>query len=187
MRALPLTAVLVVAVAGCVAATSPAGSPVGSVAASPSPGTTIGTTPSVAATQTGSVAASATPAPPPQAEIVTAAATIPGDLGTYVIDGGGSDSPAFPFDALPALSVGTRDTIGIRFIDGVAIGDFQVVITAAADTAASAPQAVPATRSADGLTLTAGPLPAGRWVLAARLFRADGRGDGVTYWAVTVT
>jgi hypothetical protein len=31
------------------------------------------------------------------------------------------------------------------------------------------------------------PLPAGCWVLGVNLFRADGRGSGITYWSVSVS
>ena len=40
--------------------------------------------------------------------------------------------------------------------------------------------------SADHRVLRLGPIPLGQWVVSVRLFRADGRGDGTTYWAITV-
>ena len=131
--------------------------------------------------------ATSTPAPPPLAEIVNADGNIPGALGTYSIDGRGSDAPWLPFSSLPGVSVAAGEMLTIRFVDGVGIGQWQVLLAPASVTAGLA------TRGVDGAVLgqladalTVGPLPAGSWVLQARLFRADERGDGLTYWAVTV-
>lgn len=123
----------------------------------------------------------------PVAELVTAQGTIQGALGTYVMDGAGSDAPWLPFSTIPSVEVGAADALQIRFADGAAIGDISTVFAAADDTSGAHPQAVPVgSRAADGSSVTAGPLPPGQWVLEARVFRADGRGDGLTYWAVTV-
>ena len=123
----------------------------------------------------------------PIAELVTAQGTIQGALGTYVMDGAGSDAPWLPFSTIPSVEVGAADALQIRFADGAAIGDISTVFAAADDTSGAHPQAVPVgSRAADGSSVTAGPLPPGQWVLEARVFRADGRGDGLTYWAVTV-
>lgn len=123
----------------------------------------------------------------PIAEIVTAQGAVLGALGTYSMDGAGSDAPWLPFSTIPSVEVGAADTFRIRFADGVAIGDVSTVFAAAADTSGARLQGVPvASRAADGASITEGPLPPGQWVLEARLFRADGRGDGLTYWAVTV-
>lgn len=128
-----------------------------------------------------------TPAPPPLAEIVTADGSIRGTLGTYSIDGRGSDAPWLPFASLPGVGVADGELLTIRFVDGVGIGQWQVLLAPASDTGGLA------TRGVEGGmlgpladVLTVGPLPAGSWVLQARLFRADERGDGLTYWAVTV-
>ena len=128
-----------------------------------------------------------TPAPPPLAEIVTADGSIQGTLGTYSIDGRGSDAPWLPFASLPGVGVADGELLTIRFVDGVGIGQWQVLLAPASDTGGLA------TRGVEGGmlgpladVLTVGPLPAGSWVLQARLFRADERGDGLTYWAVTV-
>ncbi|MES2209836.1 MAG: hypothetical protein V4515_06585 [Chloroflexota bacterium] len=129
----------------------------------------------------------ATAAPLPVAEIVVGDVTLVGGLGTYVIDGRGSDAPWLPFATVPALTVGSAETVTIRFSDGVPIGDWSAVIAPADDTSGSATRGVNgAALSADGLSASVGPLPVGRWVLQVRLFRADGRGDGLTYWAITV-
>ena len=129
----------------------------------------------------------ATPPPVPLAEIVTGDATTPGIVGSYTIDGRGSDGPWLPFTSLPAVGVGTRETPTLQFSDGTAIRNVQVLIASAADTSGTSSHGVSSTSlAADGHSVAIGPLPAGQWVIAARLFRADGRGDGTTYWAVTV-
>ena len=123
----------------------------------------------------------------PIAEVVTAQGTVLGALGTYVMDGAGSDAPWLPFSTIPSVEVGAGDTLLIRFADGAAIGDISPVFAAAADTSGARSQPAPgASRAADGSSVTVGPLPPGQWVLEARVFRADRRGDGLTYWAVTV-
>ena len=90
--------------------------------------------------------------------------------------------------ALPAVPTSARDALIVRFVDRVEIGDFLAVVAGAADTGGSSPLAVRAAPVAgDPASLRVGPLPPGKWVLSVRLFRADGRGDGTTYWAFTVT
>ena len=112
----------------------------------------------------------------------------PGDLGSYVIDDRGSDAPWLPFASLPAVRASARDALIVRFVDRVEIGDFLAVVAGAADTGGSSPLAVRAAPVAgDPASLRVGPLPPGKWVLSVRLFRADGRGDGTTYRAFTVT
>ena len=128
-----------------------------------------------------------TPAPLPVAEIVTPGATIVGNLGTYTIDGRGTDAPWLPFNSLPSITSRVGEVLTIRFSDGATIGDLAAVIASADDASGSTTYSVDGTLPpAGGATASVGPLPAGRWVLQVRLFRADGRGEGLTYWAVTV-
>ena len=146
-----------------------------------------GATTGASATPGPSAAPASTPSLLPVAEIVTADASIAGKLGSYDLDGGGSDSPWLAFDALPEVVVSATDRLILRFVDGAAIGDHRIVVATADDLSGTSPQGVPDPGlDADRTSLAVGPLPAGRWVLQARLFRADGRGDGVTYWALTV-
>ena len=123
----------------------------------------------------------------PVAELETAEGTILGELGTYSMDGVGSDAPWLPFAAVPAVEASSAEVLQIRFADGAAIGDVSAEFAAADDTRGAHPLGVPTgARADDGRSVSLGPLPAGRWVLEARVFRADGRGDGLTYWAITV-
>ncbi|HLE79446.1 MAG TPA: hypothetical protein VI687_03545 [Candidatus Limnocylindrales bacterium] len=179
---LTLVAVLAVACAAPVAQ-APSAEPSSAPSTAPEPIVTPDPTPVPTAAPT----ATSTPAPPPLAEIVTADGNIQGTLGTYSIDGRGSDAPWLPFSSLPGLSVAPGELLTIRFVDGVGIGQWQVLLAPASDTGGLA------TRGVDGGmlgpladVLVVGPLPAGSWVRQARLFRADERGDGLTYWAVTV-
>ncbi|MBI2763934.1 MAG: hypothetical protein HYX54_09340 [Chloroflexi bacterium] len=129
----------------------------------------------------------ATPAPDPVAELVTADTTIVGTLGSSSIDGRGSDAPWLPFDSLPPVATGVTDLLTVRFSDRVAVGDFSTVIATADDTSGSNPRGVDGSvLAADAKTVRVGPLPVGQWVLSITLFRADGRGQGTTFWAVTV-
>ena len=160
--------------AGSTAATLPA-SPVATVEA---------TTPSaVAPTNT----PAPTGAPPPLAVLMTADAAHAGNLGSYVIDGRGSDTPAYPFGSMDPIAVPAEAVLHMAFAGGEVIGDVSLTLDPPDDTTETQAQGVAGVElDAGGTSLTLGPLPVGRWVLAARLFRADGRGDGVTYWAVIV-
>ena len=174
-----------IVVAGCAGTASPAPTGTATAAAVPTPTATASTT--AASAPTATAAPAATDAPPPQAEIVIAGKATPGDLGSYVIDDRGSDGPWLPSATLPAVHAAATDALTVRFVDGVPIGEFVAVIAGAADTSGSSPRGVQAAATGgDAASLTVGPLPPGKWVLSVRLFRADGRGDGTTYWAVTV-
>ncbi len=131
--------------------------------------------------------ASSDPALRPVAELVTAQGTVLGALGTYVMDAAGSDAPWLPFTTVPAVEVGPVEMLQIRFADRAVIGDFSAEFATADDTRGAHVLGVPGGgRAVDGSSVTMGPLPAGQWVLEVRLFRADGRGDGLTFWAITV-
>jgi hypothetical protein len=185
----PLLSLVLAFIAASCAAASPSAAPEGSTAASRAPAAT----PSAAATPSPtpgaslapSVSATATPAPSPQAEILLPGTFYAGYLGSYEIDGHGSDGPWVPYDSLSHVVVGSQDTLTIRFVDGTDIGEADAVIAAASDTTGSSPRAVPVGPGGNATSVTVGPLPAGTWVLSVRLFRADGRGDGTTYWAIT--
>ncbi len=183
MKTIPsLILVATMVVVGCGAAGSPA--PSAATATASAAGT-----PAASITQPTPATAEpkVTPPPVPVAEIVTGDATTPGAIGSYSVDGRGSDAPWLPFVSLPSVGVGARETPSIQFADGTPLGNVQVLIAAAVDTSGASAQGVAsAFLAANGRSVVIGPLPAGRWVIAARLFRADGRGDGTTYWAITV-
>lgn len=123
----------------------------------------------------------------PVGVILTADATLAGELGSYTMDGAGADSPWLGAGGIPSLAIGPFDTISVALIDGVPIEDSTAVMAAADDARGSRTQAVPGAHlSADHRVLRLGPIPPGRWVVSVRLVRADGRGDGTTYWAITV-
>ena len=188
MRPVVVVLVAVGLVVGCSGTTASA--PTATFVATGVPGPTAIASPASTSTADPTPAPSAvtaTEAPPPQAEITIAGSVTPGELGSYVIDDHGSDGPWLPFDTLPGFHVAPTETLIVRFVDGVAISDYLAVMAAAADSSGTAPRGVPA-RAADtaSQSLVVGPLPLGTWVLSVRLFRADGRGDGTTYWAVTV-
>ena len=129
----------VLAVAAC---SSPAASRGPTPTSASTAGATLPTGSDLASPTASAPAPSTTPAPIPLAEIVTADASIAGHIGTYDIDGRGSDSPALPFDTLPSVVVGKADVLSLQFVDRVAIGDHQVVITTATDTNGSSPQEI---------------------------------------------
>ncbi len=129
------------------------------------------------------------PASLPVAEIRTATGSVVGKLGSYTLDGRGSDAPWQPFATVPSVTLDAGENLAARFADGAAIGDWSAVIAGADDTTGSDQRGVAGTGIAGagpGQTVGIGPFPIGQWVLQVRLFRADGRGEGLTYWAVSV-
>lgn len=185
-------ALLVGIAAGC-------GAPPGGAGPGVTPGVPTDGTPSAVPTMapkatTGPIAGAtpteapeATPAPLPEAVIVTSTGEVTGDLGSATLDGMGSDSPWLPFDTVPAVTLAAGDVLTIRFADGADIGAWSAGIAAAEDRTGDAVSGVGGRdEGPPAESITVGPLPAGRWVLAVSLSRADGRGSGMTYWAVTV-
>lgn len=121
--------------------------------------------------------------------VAAAAAGTLGMLGSWVLDGRGSDSPWLPWQAGAAVSVPPGVPITIRLADGSPIGWWFVDLADEGDVTGLLAIRLGG-READLPSLDSvqlEPLAAGRWVLAARLFRADGRGDGVTYWSLLVS
>lgn len=172
-------AVAAIVLAGCTAR--------GGASATPDPGTGTPATGGPSVSPSASPAATPTSAPLPLAVAVTADGTVRGSLGSYALDGRGSDSPWLPFDALPPLTAAAGGMLAIRFEDGTAIGAWSARFAAAQDRAGAAPSGLGGRDAGPPLeAIAVGPLPSGAWVLEVRLFRADGRGDGLTYWAVTV-
>ena len=171
----------------------PPGSPVPSErpAASPGPsGIVPPASPSLAVpsrTATASGASTAGPLAPPAAVLLVDSAAAPGALGSWTLDGQGSDSPWLPAAALAEVAIGPSPLF-VRFADGVRIGAWTARAATASDVAGDMAgalggreEAVPALAS-----LEFGPPPPGRWVISVRLDRSDGRGDATFYWLVVV-
>lgn len=160
---------------------------------SPTPGPTCCLGGGPTATATGPTATAEAPTSEPTlaalpiAQLEKTSGAIAGALGTYDVDGRGSDTPWLPFSSLPAVALTSTEIVTISFVGGFAIGQWSAVLAAADDTSGAFSRGAPGgTLGPNATALTVGPLPAGRWVLQARLIRLDGHGDGVTYWAVTV-
>ncbi|MBA3876408.1 MAG: hypothetical protein C0498_05640 [Anaerolinea sp.] len=112
----------------------------------------------------------------------------PGVLGSFTFDGSGSDSPWLPFAAGRTVSIPPGEPVTIGFGDGSAIGGWSVSLADANDRAGL--ELIGHGYRENDLPpidlIRLEPLPAGCWVMAAMLSRADGRGSGVTYWSVSV-
>ena len=110
-----------------------------------------------------------------------------GRLGSYTLDGTGSDTPWLPFDVLPMVTLKPDSRPEIRFDYIGPVTTWAASIAAEDDRLANQ-----ATQLADGheapgaASVTLPPIPPGRWVLAVSLERSDGRGGGMIYWAITV-
>jgi hypothetical protein len=112
---------------------------------------------------------------------------IAGTLGSYTLDGRGGDSPWLPFDELVAVHQPLGEPLEIRLVDGGQIAAWSAQFAAAEDVGglSSRDMTGPAPDQPAPF-IQVGPLPPGRWVLAVQLVRADDRGEGTTYWAITV-
>jgi hypothetical protein len=124
---------------------------------------------------------------PPTAILHAGNAAVPGELGSYVFEGSGSDSPWLPFDSLSIVPVADAP-LTVAFEDGTLVATWSAAIATADDVTGAA------TRGAGGrgagapplAAVTIGAIPAGSWVLSVRLELADGRGDATYYWAIEV-
>ncbi|MEK6721058.1 MAG: hypothetical protein AABZ33_10370 [Chloroflexota bacterium] len=115
-------------------------------------------------------------------------ASAAGRLGSWTIDGAGSDSPWIPAPALGSVEADSGSILGVAFEDGAPIGSWQASYAAVADTAGIGPMPAGG-REGDAPALgrvTLEALPIGTWVVSIRLFRADGRGDATFYWLLRV-
>jgi hypothetical protein len=132
-------------------------------------------------------------APSPAAEQPAAVLEAPGGpirgtLGSWTLDGQGSDSPWLPASALHEVAV-RQGRITVRFGGEVAIGAWSARLAPANDPAGETATAL-GEREPDQPPSPAVVLespPAGRWVLSVRLDRADGRGDATFYWLLRVS
>ncbi|MEO8461896.1 MAG: hypothetical protein ABI555_01680 [Chloroflexota bacterium] len=121
------------------------------------------------------------------AVLVTEPAATEGELGSYAIDGQGSDAPWLPFGSLIDVEVVAGQPVSVRLLDGGSISGWVADLAAWDDTTGSLARRVAEQEGGAAVQDVAlGSIPVGRWVLAVRLFRADARGDGTTFWAVTV-
>jgi len=172
--------VLVAALVGA-CATNPRAAPTSSAPPASAP-------PPAAATL--DVPATPTPVPGEPAATLQAPglAPIAGTVGSWAIDGRGSDSPWLPARALGAFEVAGDTPIMIAFDDGTPIGAYAARIAAVADLRGEWPRSVGGRSLAAPAqaAVTAGPVPPGAWVLAVQLVRADGRGEATFYWAIRV-
>jgi hypothetical protein len=111
---------------------------------------------------------------------------VPGELGSYVFEGSGSDSPWLPFDSLSVVTVAAGVPLTIAFEDGTTIATWSAAVAAAEDEAGEAGQGVGGRGSGEPplAAVATDAIPVGRWVLSVRLELADGRGDATYYWAL---
>lgn len=110
-----------------------------------------------------------------------------GTLGSWALDGSGSDTPWIPSPALTPIEIVRGSSLAVRFGTAIPIGPWQALGAAAADRTGQAPFGLGAREGGPPVALVpVDDLPSGDWVLSVRLFRADGRGDGTFYWFVQV-
>lgn len=181
IRPLALGAILL-AVAGC---TSAAVAPTAvAPTALPSPQVTVGpASPEPSPSRT----AEPTPPPPVPATLDHADGTpVVGEVGSYTIDGFGSDGPWLPASSLvQTVTVNVGDRLRIRLDGSPALGQWSVAAARADDTRATGLIGLGDGDAAprDGVVVPAP--PPGDWVVMASLSFEGG--SGAYYWHVIVT
>ena len=178
--ALALALVLVVfVVVGCSAVAAPTGSPSDPTAppsGAPSP------------TSAEPSAAPSSAAPPAAWLVLPDGNRVAGALGSWTLDGAGSDAPWLPASALETVSVAPGTTLEVALDGGLRIGTWRADVAMASDpTGADAGPL--AGREADAPALERielPPLEAGSWVVRVTTWFADGRGDAAYSWAIEV-
>jgi hypothetical protein len=107
-----------------------------------------------------------------------------GILGSWTLDGRGSDAPWLPASALEPVHLDAGAPVTAAYGDGAAIGAWGAWIAGVDDPRGSAATWIGGRESTEPAvpSVTVGAVEAGVWVLAVRLDRADGRGDATFYW-----
>lgn len=165
---------LVVLLAGCATPAGPSRDVVSPVAPTPNAATTPAPRP--------------VPGEPGASIRFGDAGPIDGTLGSWAIDGLGSDAPWLPALALTSIDIAGDAIASVAFDDGALIGSFAVSLATISDVRGEAAHRV-AGREAIVPPLgavTFGPVPRGAWVLAVQLVRADSRGEATFYWLINV-
>ena len=139
---------------------------------------------------------SGAPSPPPEdpdpapagAMLASAGLSVAGVVGSWSLDGMVADAPWLPADALGTVSVPIGAPLSVAFDDGAGIGSWTAQLAETSDRDGAGARTVgEGDGDGDGdaaIGLTAP--PAGDWVLAVTLTRADGRGRATYSWAVSV-
>lgn len=141
-------------------------------------------------TATAEVSARPTPVPGEPAATLQAPGLGPiaGTVGSWAIDGAGSDAPWLPASMLSTIELAPNSLVSIAFADAAGIGVFSVRVAAAGDVRGQSPRGIRARDTAQPplAAIDLPPLPSGDWVLAAQLIRADDRGEATFYWSIHV-
>lgn len=173
-----LVVVLVAALVGACATVPGAATTSGPRASAPPP------------TATAEVSARPTPVPGEPAATLRARGLGPiaGTVGSWAIDGAGSDAPWLPASMLSSAELAPNALVSIAFDDGAAIGVFSVTVAAAGDIRGQSRRGIRARDTARPplVAIDLPPLPRGDWILAAQLVRADDRGEATFYWSIHV-
>ncbi len=126
--------------------------------------------------------------PPPAWLVLPDGQRVSGKLGSWTLDGAGSEAPWLPASALATISVQPGTAVVIEPGGGLGIGAWRADLATAVDPTGAEARWL-AGRETDEPPLgqiELPPLPAGSWVVRATLGLAGGRGDAAYSWAVEV-
>lgn len=111
-----------------------------------------------------------------------------GELGTYVYEGSGSDAPWLPAASLESVQVPSGATLELTLEDASAFVSWSAQVAAAEDVRGESKTGLGQSEGSTRMESAAFASPeTGQWVLAARVFYPDDRGDAVFFWLLDVS
>jgi hypothetical protein len=113
----------------------------------------------------------------------------PGELGTYIYRGAGSDSPWLPARSLQPVAVPAGGRLAVRLADQRLIGAWSVKVAPAADDQGVTARVLSAQPDVNRRWAVVDALapPPGPWVLVVTVDYGDGSGSGSYFWLVEVS
>ncbi|HEY8869147.1 MAG TPA: hypothetical protein VIM30_07120 [Candidatus Limnocylindrales bacterium] len=111
-----------------------------------------------------------------------------GTRGSYEFGGSAADVPWLPTSALMPTALPADSPLSVGFNDGSAVGEWTASVAAAADAQGRDSSGVGGREASQPplVQVQIGGIRQGNWVLAVRLFLADGSGDGTYFWSLEV-
>jgi hypothetical protein len=138
------------------------------------------------ATSGTSGAAESPPLPPDAVLVLPNGRRIAGVIGSYEFNGTAADVPWLPASSLTQTVVLADSPLAVSFADGSAIGGWTASRAPSADAQGLTSFGVGGREASEPplLQVQVSGIRPGDWVLAVRLFLADGSGDATYFWSI---
>jgi hypothetical protein len=138
----------------------------------------------------GTSRAQETPKLPPGALLILPdGRRVAGTLGSHEFGGSAADVPWLPASALAPTAVAADSVLAVGFHDGSPIGEWSASVAASADAQGRTLSGVGGREASQPplIQVQIGGIRKANWVLAVRLFLADGSGDATYYWSLVAS